>query len=419
MGEKRFPEIMAPAGSFAAMEAAIQAGCGSVYFGVEQLNMRARSSHNFKVDELAEVAKRAKAANVRTYIAMNVTLYNHDISLMKRILDKAKEVGIDAVVAADMAVIQYATEIGMALQASTQLSISNYESVKFYARFADTLVLAREVDLKMMKDICTKIKEDDLRGPSGELIKIEVFVHGALCIAQSGRCQMSILQTNTSAQRGACLQECRKKYRIIEEETGREMRVENEYVLSPKDLCTIDFLDKIVDAGISILKIEGRGRSPQYVDTVVKCYREAVDAIHEGTYSKEKVEQWLEKMKGVYNRGFCDGYYLGKKLPEWSGYAGNRAKDERVFVGIVKHYFPKVDVAEIQLQAHPLKVGDRFVVMGDTTGVVTGKINSMMLDDQSVSEAKHPNLVTIKVAKKVRKNDRIFILRERKLDEKA
>lgn len=409
-------EVMAPAGSFAAMQAAINAGCDSVYFGVEQLNMRARSSYNFKIDDLPEVAERAKEAGIHTYIAMNTIIYNHDIELMKRILDAAKAAGISAVIAADMAIMQYASEIGMPLHASTQLSISNFESVKFYANFCDTLVLAREVDLNMMKTICQKIESDNICGPSGELVRIEVFVHGALCIAQSGRCQMSLLSNNTSAQRGACLQECRKKYRVIEEETGKEMRVENGYVLSPKDLCTIDFLDKILDAGVQVLKIEGRGRSPQYVDTVVRCYREAVDALRDGSYSEEKVAEWKERMKTVYNRGFSDGYYLGKPLPAWSGYSGNKSTEERVFVGEVNHYFPRPQVAELRLQAHGLKKGDRLVIMGNTTGVAYGEVTEMKIDDDFVDEASHPSVVTVPFSDTVRHNDKIYLLRKRDFD---
>jgi len=411
-------EIMAPAGSFAAMAAAINAGCDSIYFGVEQLNMRGRASDNFKVSDLAKVAKVAKEAGIKTYIALNTILYEHDLTLMKKIIDAAKAAGITAVIAADIAALQYAREVGQQVHASTQLSISNFDALKFYAQFCDVMVLAREVDLNMMKQICDQVKEQDIRGPNGELVKVEVFVHGALCIAQSGRCHMSILQTNTSAQRGACLQECRKKYRVIEEETGREMRIENEYILSPKDLCCIDFLDKLVDTGVTVFKIEGRGRSPQYVDAVVRCYREAVDAIAEGTYTKAKIKNWIERLKEVYNRGFCDGYYLGKPLPDWSGFSGNHATTERVFIGLVSHYFDKAKVAEIKLQAQPLKIGDTLIIMGKTTGVVKADVTAIYNDDQPVENAKHPAVITVPIAEKVRRNDSVYLLRERQLDEK-
>ncbi|MBD3328699.1 U32 family peptidase, partial [Candidatus Peregrinibacteria bacterium] len=295
------PEIMAPAGSFASLHAAINAGADSIFFGVTQLNMRARAASNLSLEDMKEIASICKKAGVKAYVTMNALLYEHDLNLMRRILDEAKAAGIDAAIVQDMAAIQYATEIGMPIHASTQLSISNYETVKFYARFADTIVLARELDLKMIKNICDKIKEDDLRGPAGELIKIEVFVHGALCIAVSGRCHMSLLQTNTSAQRGACLQECRKSYRITDEETGKEMVVDNNYVLSPADLCTLPFLDEMVDSGISIFKIEGRGRSPDYVDTVVRTYREALEAIADGTFNQQKVQEWMSQLEKTFN----------------------------------------------------------------------------------------------------------------------
>lgn len=404
---------MAPAGSFASMMAAINAGCDSVYFGVEQLNMRARSAHNFKIEDLPKIAETAKAAGIKSYIALNTILYEHDMNLMRRIISSAKEAGIDAVIVADMAGVQYASEIGMHVHASTQLSISNYETVKFYARFCDTIVLARELDLKMIKNICEKIKEENLRGPSGELVRIEVFVHGALCIAQSGRCQMSIIQTNTSAQRGACLQECRKKYRIIDDESGRELLLDNQYVLSPKDLCTIGFLDQLVDAGIAVFKIEGRGRSPEYVDTVVKAYKEARDSVLDKTYNQEKIGQWMSQLEKIYNRGFSDGYYLGKPLPEWSGQYGSSAKEEKAFVGLVKHYYPKAQIAEIQLQASPLKIHDRLLIIGDTTGVHYDDVSSLMFEEKFVEEAKNPTIVTIPMKTTVRKNDKVYIVKER------
>ncbi len=412
-------EIMAPAGSFASMSAAINAGCNSIYFGVEQLNMRARASHNFSVDDLPEIAKKAKEAGVRSYIAMNTLMYEHDMNLMKNIISAAKDAGIDAVIVADMAAMQYAYEIAMPIQASTQLSISNYSAVKFYAQFVDTVVLAREVDLRMMKKICDKIKEEDLRGPAGELIKVEVFVHGALCIAQSGRCQMSLLQNNTSAQRGACLQECRHKYKVIDDETGKEMQVRDGYVFSPRDLCCIDFLDKIIEAGVSILKIEGRGRSPHYVDIAVRCYREAADSIANGTYSKEKIKHWKSELEKVFNRGFTDGYYLGKKLPDWSEASGNQSKEERTFIGLVNHYFRKPKIAEINLQAHPIKLGDNIVIMGNTTGIEYNKVTSIVRDKKSLEKADNPDMVTIPVNNRVRKNDKVYLVTKRNLNEKT
>lgn len=412
-----FPEVMAPVGTFESLAAAINAGCDSIYFGVTQLNMRARAANNFNLNDLREIAERCHEAKINSYLALNTIMYQHDLTLMRKIIEAAHESGITAIIAADVAAIQYCNQVGISCHASTQLSISNLEGVKFYSKFCDTIVLAREVDLDTMKTICQAIKAEDIRGPKGQLVKIEVFVHGALCIAPAGRCNMSILQTNTSAQRGACLQECRKKYRIIEEETGREMRVENEYILSPKDLCCIDFLDKILDAGITILKLEGRGRSAQYVDTVVSCYREAVDSIKEGTYNESKIEAWLARLKTVYNRGFTDGYYLGKQLPDWSGHPGNRATKQRVFLGLVNHYFPKNNIAELKLQAHPLNVNDEIVIMGKTTGVIETTVESIWLDDQPTTTADHPNMVTIPIPNRVRKNDQIYILKQRQLDQ--
>ncbi|MBT4385161.1 U32 family peptidase [Candidatus Peregrinibacteria bacterium] len=412
------PEIMAPVGSFASLAAAIKAGCDSVYFGVAQLNMRARSSHNFSLEELKEVADTCNEAGIRSYVTMNTLLYQHDLALMRSIVSTAKEAGISAVIIQDIAAMQYASEIGMPIQASTQLSISNYESVKFYSKFADTIVLARELDLKMMKSICDSIAEDDLRGPSGELIKIEVFVHGALCIAQSGRCQMSLLQNNTSAQRGACLQECRKSYKVIDEETGMEMKIRDSQVLSPKDLCCLPFLDELVATGVSVFKIEGRGRSPQYVDTVVRVYREALDSIIAGEFSEVQKADWMKRLESVFNRGFTDGYYLGKSLPDWSGPSGNKSTEERVFVGIVNHYFPKAGIAELNVQAHRIKRGDKLVIMGKTTGVLYEDVEDIMRDgvEGKLEESEKSDMVTVPVSDRVRRNDKIYLLRKRGLN---
>lgn len=406
-------EIMAPVGSFEALGAAIEAGCNSVYFGVQQLNMRTRAAHNFTLEELVEVAQRCKDAGIRSYITLNVLLYEHDMSMMRQIIDTAKKAGISAIIVQDMAAIQYAREINMPIQASTQLSISNFETVKFYAQFADTIVLARELDLSMMKRICDGIEKEQIRGPSGELVRVEVFVHGALCIAQSGRCHMSLLQNNTSAQRGACLQECRRKYRIIDDETGKEMTVDNEYVMSPKDLCALPFIDKLIETGVSVLKIEGRGRSPLYVSTVVRVYREAADAVLDGTFSQEKVDEWMKRLEKVYNRGFTDGYYLGRKLPEWSGDPGNHATHERIFVGNVVHYYPRVGVAEIEVQATSLEKGEEYAIMGKITGVLEDTVNEMKVEDAPVEKAKQGDVLTIPVRRLVHRNDKMYVIRKR------
>lgn len=407
---------MAPVGSFEALAAAINAGCDSVYFGVEQLNMRARSSHNFSLEELKQVAETCREAGINSYITLNTLLYPHDMTLMRKIVDTAKEAGITSIIVQDMAAIQYAHSIEMPIQASTQLSISNFETAKFYAQYADTIVLARELDLIMMKDICDRVKQENVCGPSGELVKIEVFVHGSLCIAQAGRCQMSLMQNNTSAQRGACLNECRKSYRVIEEETGQEMVLRDGYIMSPRDLCALPFLDQLAEAGIGVFKIEGRGRSPHYVDMVVRVYREAVDAIADETYTQEKIDDWMVRLRSVYNRDFADGYYLGKPLPEWSKYSKNQSTDERTFIGIVTHYFSKIKVAEIKVQAHKLKKGDRLVIMGKTTGVEYGDVESIVKDDQVIEETDKPDLVTIPLKKRVRLNDKVYILKKRALN---
>ncbi|MFA6024037.1 MAG: peptidase U32 family protein [Candidatus Gracilibacteria bacterium] len=409
-------EIMAPVGSFEALSAAINAGCDSIYFGVEQLNMRARAAHNFTLEELKEVVKLCEESGVRSYLTMNTLLYQHDLVLMRKILDAAKAAGISAVIVQDIAAIQYARSIGLSLHASTQLSISNYEAVKFYAQFADTLVLAREVDMEMMREICKKIEEEWLKGPGGALVRIEVFVHGALCIAQSGRCQMSLITNNTSAQRGACLQECRKKYRVTDEETGTEMVIEDGFVLSPTDLCCLPFLDKLAETGVSVFKIEGRGKSADYVSKVVQVYREARDAILEGTFTKERIEAWMTELKSVYNRGFSEGYYLGRKLPEWSGSSGSKATDEKIYAGEVSHYFAKAKIAELNLLAHELKKGDEFVVIGKTTGAVFGRVESMMKDGAEVEECGRQGLATIPLVETVRKNDKIYLLKKRALN---
>ncbi len=409
-------EIMAPAGSFESLAAAIQAGADSVYFGVEQLNMRSRSAHNFKIEEIAEIRKITGKAGLKCYLTLNTLLYEHDLSLMKRIMDEAKKQNVDAAILQDIAAIQYAREIGIHVHASTQLSISNYDAVKFFAQFADTIVLAREVDMMMMKNICDKIKAENLRGPSGEPLKIEVFVHGALCIAQSGRCQMSLLQNNTSAQRGACLQECRKKYRVIDDETGAEMVIDNEYVLSPKDLCCLPFLDKLIDTGVSALKIEGRGRAPDYVYKVVTNYKKALSLIEKNKFDKKAVDEMMEDLKTVYNRGFSDGYYLGKPLPEWSGYSGNRSAEERVYVGLVSHYFDKAKIAELNVQAHELRKGDKLAIMGKSTGYISTLVSEIKKDENFVENSGKQCLITVPMKEKVRRNDKIYLIKNRNLN---
>jgi putative protease len=409
------PEIMAPAGSFESLRAAIDAGADSVYFGVQHLNMRSRSANNFCLEDLPKVAGICKKARIKSYITLNTLLYQHDLKLMRKIVDAAAEAGISAIIAQDMAAILYAHSRGMPVQASTQLSISNLESVRFYAQFVDTIVLARELDLKMIAEIIKGVREEDIRGPAGQPVKIEVFVHGALCIAQSGRCQMSLITSNTSAQRGACLQECRKKYRIVDEENGAEFQVQEGYVLSPKDLCALPFLDKLAAAGVDVLKIEGRGRSPEYVDTVVRVYREAVDAIAGGKFTAAKISAGMKRLESVYNRGFCDGYYLGKPLPDWTKSSGSHATEEKSHLGIVKHYYPKAGVAEIILQSTSLNSGDQLMIIGATSGVIRCTATEIMQDGQKIQSAQNPAEVTVPVAQRVRAGDKVYIINTRKV----
>lgn len=315
---------MSPAGDFESLQAALDNGRRSVYFGVEQLNMRARATINFTMEDLPEIARRCKENNVRTYLTLNTIIYDHDLSVVKTLLNKAKEAGLTAVIAMDQAVIAYARQIGMEVHISTQINITNIETVRFYSLFADTMVMSRELSLNQVKKICQQIEKEQIKGPSGNLVEVEIFGHGALCMAVSGKCYLSLHSHNSSANRGACKQNCRRKYTVIDQESGFEIELDNEYMMSPKDLCTIDFLDQLVDTGVKVLKIEGRGRAPEYVATTTKCYREAIDAVADGTYNIEKVADWMKRLETVYNRGFWSGYYLGQKLGEWTDSSGSR-----------------------------------------------------------------------------------------------
>ncbi len=402
-------ELMAPAGSFEALQAAIDSGADSVYFGVTQLNMRARSSINFTLDDLYEIARRAKAANIRTYLTLNTIIYDHDLSLIKTIMNAAKEAGITAVIGADQSVMAYAREIGLELHISTQVNVTNIETVKFYALFADTMVLSRELSLSQVKKIVETIEKEQIKGPSGHLVEIEVFGHGALCMAVSGKCYLSLHSHNSSANRGACKQNCRKKYTVIDQESGFEIELDNEYMMSPKDLCTIGFLDQIVDAGVKVLKIEGRGRAPEYVATVTKCYREAIDAIAEGTFEQKKVDDWMEQLGTVYNRGFWDGYYLGQKLGEWSKANGSQATQKKVFIGKGRGYFNRVKVGEFYIDAYDLAVGDKALITGPTTGAQEFMVKEIRLDDGTqVDKAGKGAIISIPIDFKVRPSDKLY-----------
>jgi len=401
-------ELMAPAGNFESLQAALDNGCNSVYFGVEQLNMRARASINFTLDDLEEIATRCEAKNVRTYLTLNTIIYDHDLSIVKTLIKRAKAANITAVIAMDQAVIGIAREANMEVHISTQINITNIETVKFYALFADTMVLSRELSLRQVKKITDDIEKDQIKGPSGRLIEVEIFGHGALCMAVSGKCYMSLHSANSSANRGACKQNCRKKYTVIDQETGFEMELDNEYIMSPKDLCTIDFLDQVADAGVKVLKIEGRGRAPEYVAKVIKCYREAIDDIAAGTYSKEKVINWMLELEKVYNRGFWNGYYLGQKLGEWSKESGSHATQKKVYLGKGVHYFQKAKIGEFKIEAYDVAVGDTILITGPNTGAQEMELKEMYVNDVNAKKATKGDEVTIKLDFRIRKSDKLY-----------
>ena len=402
-------ELMSPAGDFTSMQAAIDNGADSIYFGVEQLNMRARASMNFTLDDLPEISRRCAEKGVRTYLTLNTIIYDHDLSLIKTLLEKAKAANLTAVIAMDQAVISYARQIGMEVHISTQINITNIETVKFYALFADTMVMSRELSMSQIKKICDQIVKEQVKGPSGNLVEVEIFGHGALCMAVSGKCYLSLHSSNSSANRGACKQNCRKKYKVIDQETGFEIELDNEYMMSPKDLCTISFLDQIVDAGVSVLKIEGRGRAPEYVATVTKCYREAIDSIAEGTYSEEKVADWMKQLETVYNRGFWGGYYLGQELGEWSADNGSAATQKKVYIGKGRHFYPKSNIAEFLIEAYDLTVGDKVLIQGPTTGSQEIVLEAMRVDQKPDAEkATKSDVVTFKTDFKVRPSDKLY-----------
>lgn len=406
--EKGKIELMAPAGNFESLQAAIQNGADSVYFGVDQLNMRARASVNFTMDDLSEIVRRCEEKNMRTYLTLNTIVYDHDLSVVKTLLNRAKEAGITAVIASDQAVIASARGIGMEVHISTQLNVTNIETVKFYSLFADTMVLSRELSLRQVKHITDQIEKDQIKGPSGNLVEIEIFGHGALCMAVSGKCYLSLHSDNSSANRGACKQNCRKKYTVTDQETGFEIELDNEYMMSPKDLCTIDILDQVIASGIQVLKIEGRGRAPEYVATVIKTYRKAIDAYYLGTYSKKKVSLWMDALNTVYNRGFWSGYYLGQKLGEWSNHNGSEATQKKIYIGKGTHYFPEAGVAEFKIEAYDIKKGDKILITGPSTGVEEVVIEDMFVNDLPFEKAKKGDNITLKLPFRVRMSDKLY-----------
>lgn len=401
-------ELMAPAGDFESLQAAIDNGADSVYFGVEQLNMRARSTVNFTIADLPEIARRCGNKNVRTYLTLNTIIYDHDLSVVKTLLAKAKEANITAVIASDQAVIAMARQLGIEVHISTQLNITNIETIRFYSLFADTMVLSRELSLRQVKSITEQIVREDIKGPNGNLVEIEIFGHGALCMAVSGKCYLSLHSHNSSANRGACKQNCRKKYTVIDQESGFEIEVDNEYLMSPKDLCTLDFLDQVIDSGIQVLKIEGRGRAPEYVATVVKTYRDAIDSYYEGSFSKEKVAVWMDALATVYNRGFWSGYYLGQELGEWSAVPGSLATQKKVYVGKGTHYFPKANIGQFKIEAYDIKAGDKILITGPNTGAQELVIDEMFVNDRVSEKATKGDHCTLKLPFRIRLSDKLY-----------
>jgi putative protease len=403
-------ELMAPAGNWESLMAALNAGADSIYFGVEQMNMRARATMNFTLDDLPEIAKRCQAKNVRTYLTLNTIVYDHDLSIVKTLVNAVKEHGITAVIASDQAVIGYARSCGVEVHISTQLNVTNIETVKFYALFADVMVLSRELSLNQVKKITDQIKKENVCGPSGKLVEIEIFGHGALCMAVSGKCYLSLHSNNSSANRGACIQNCRRTYTVIDKETGYELEIDNEYIMSPKDLCTINFLDQVAESGIDVLKIEGRGRAPEYVKTTIECYREALDAIANDTYTQEKVAGWMARLDTVYNRGFWSGYYLGQQLGEWHDTSGSKATQKKVYIAKGVHFYPKTHVAEFEVEAQTIKEGDKILITGPTTGVVEEELKELYVNGARATQAKKGDRLTFKTNQRIRKSDKLYKL---------
>lgn len=399
---------MSPVGSYESLMAAIQGGADSVYFGIGHLNMRSASSKNFTIEDLKKISEICQENKIRSYITLNTVVYDEEIEEMQKIVEAAKTNNISAIIASDMAVINYAKSVGMEIHMSTQTNISNIEAVKYYTQFADVMITARELSLDKVKAITQAIEKEQIKGPSGKLVQIEVFAHGALCMAISGKCYLSLDNQNYSANSGECLQICRRPYKVTDMDGGIELAIDNEYIMSPKDLKTIDFLDKVLDAGVSVLKIEGRGRSPEYVKTVTECYKEAVETYLKGEYSKENIEKWNKKLKTVYNRGFWDGYYLGRKLGEWSDRYGSQATKKKIYVGKITNYFTKLEVAEVKMETGILNVGDEVKIIGPTTGVIDEKVKEIRVDLKNVNQTEKGEVCSIPVETFLRRSDKVY-----------
>lgn len=399
---------MAPVGSYEALSAAIQAGAGSVYFGIGKLNMRSKSTKNFSLDDLHNIATICNEHNVKSYVTVNTVVFDEEIEEMHQLIDAVKANNISAIIASDQSVIQYAKTVGVEVHMSTQCNITNIEAIRYYSQFADVMVTAREVSLNQVKAITKKIEEQNIRGPKGDLIRIEVFCHGALCMAVSGKCYLSLDNFNTSANRGACVQTCRRAYTVQDRDKEITLDIENEYIMSPKDLCTLPFLDKLLDAGVKILKIEGRGRSPEYTKVTVGVYKEAVDAIINGTFTEDRIIEWTERLRSVYNRGFWDGYYLGRKIGEWTERYGSQATKTKLFVGTVTNFFGKINVAEIRMETQDLNIGDNIMIIGPTTGVYEDQISEIRVDLKSVNASVKGELCSIPTKDVVRRGDKVY-----------
>lgn len=401
-------EVMAPVGSYEALSAAIQAGAGSVYFGIGKLNMRSKSTKNFNLDDLGVISNICHENGVKSYVTVNTVVFDEEIEEMHALLDAVKANGISAVIASDQSVIQYAREIGVEVHISTQCNITNIEAVKYYSQFADVMVTARELNINQVRHITEEIERRNITGPGGDLVRIEVFCHGALCMAVSGKCYLSLDNFGTSANRGACVQPCRSGYEVTDRDKEITLAIENEYIMSPKDLCTLPFLDKVLASGVKVLKIEGRGRSPEYTKLTVSVYREAVDAVRNGTFDEEKVAAWLARLKSVYNRDFWDGYYLGRKMGEWTTKYGSQATKTKLFIGTVTNFFGKISVAEIRMETHDIKLGDEIMIIGPSTGVYEDTVREIRVDLNPVEMSVKGELCSIPTNDTVRRGDKVY-----------
>ena len=401
-------EIMAPVGSYESLYAALQGGADSVYFGVEGLNMRARSSANFTLDDLKNIVSICSEKGVRTYLTVNTVIYNTELAKMREVIDCAGEAGVTAIIASDLAAIQYAYSVGVEVHISTQCNVSNFEALKFFSHWADVVVLARELNLEQVKEIHQQIIEQNIRGPKGELVRIEMFAHGALCMAVSGKCYLSLHERNSSANRGACNQICRRAYTVMDRDKQIELDIENEYIMSPKDLCTIGFINKLSDAGVQVLKIEGRARSAEYVRTVCECYDEAIRACLDGTYSADKIAAWKTRLSTVFNRGFWDGYYLGQRLGEWSEVYGSKATKKKILLGKVTNYFSNLGVAEFKLESFDLKLGEEILIQGPTTGTIEMTVPELRVDLKCIEQVEKGDVFSMPTTEKVRRGDKLY-----------